>query len=325
MKVPESEVDAEENVPATPSSEEAGPTDYGPYRSEMTYLEDQIRLMDKVNALEKARSAATDDGDDDDSPLKFDMDKYNGGGYDRAGREMTREDRILEQSKLADKLETKVKKLREKITVRLRATKKLLNKTPRLEQLCEALDFDQFERFVILDLMRMKIMPFHYDYMNRDGLPSGCVAAYIDRFTHSLEEKMKCRSYFYKTSKLVKEGIISLSSQDISTDFNMSQVYLDRRMFDFIVGLDTEFSELVEGSHLYTPDVSLDDVVLPKEMKDRICEAALNFENVKDEYRSLEIDKKITYGLGKVLLFYGASGTGKVRFSMNASYRLVDY
>lgn len=35
-------------------------------------------------------------------------------------------------------------------------------------------------------------------------------------------------------------------------------VELDRRMLDFIVGLDTEFSELVEGSHLYTSSVKLE-------------------------------------------------------------------
>jgi hypothetical protein len=29
------------------------------------------------------------------------------------------------------------------------------------------------------------------------------------------------------------------------------KIELDRRMLDFIVGLDTEFSELVEGSHRY--------------------------------------------------------------------------
>ena len=33
------------------------------------------------------------------------------------------------------------------------------------------------------------------------------------------------------------------------------QVELDRRMLDWIVGLDTEMNELVEGSHLYTPKV----------------------------------------------------------------------
>lgn len=35
-------------------------------------------------------------------------------------------------------------------------------------------------------------------------------------------------------------------------------VDVDRRMLDFLVGLDTEFSDLVDGSHLYYPgDVSL--------------------------------------------------------------------
>lgn len=33
------------------------------------------------------------------------------------------------------------------------------------------------------------------------------------------------------------------------------QVELDRRMLDWIVGLDTEMNELVEGSHLYHPKV----------------------------------------------------------------------
>lgn len=32
-------------------------------------------------------------------------------------------------------------------------------------------------------------------------------------------------------------------------------VEVDRRTLDFVVGLDTELNELVEGSHLYTPTV----------------------------------------------------------------------
>ena len=43
-----------------------------------------------------------------------------------------------------------------------------------------------------------------------------------------------------------------------STELMNMDVELDRRMLDFIVGLDTEFSELVEGSHLYTSSVKLD-------------------------------------------------------------------
>jgi len=163
----------------------------------------------------------------------------------------------------------------------------------------------------VLDLIRMIIVPFHYDLGNEDGLPSGTVACYIERFSHSLEDKMNSRKFFYKSSTMVEEGIITISGVDFDTDLNQCRVELDRRMFDYIIGLDTEFSELVDGSHLYTPDVSLDDVILPKATKDRICDCVLNFERVKEKYHSLEIEKKITYGLGNVLLFYGKSGTGK--------------
>ena len=40
----------------------------------------------------------------------------------------------------------------------------------------------------------------------------------------------------------------------------MLQVEVDRRMVDFCVGLDTEFSEVVEGSHLYFPKTKLEQV-----------------------------------------------------------------
>ena len=38
------------------------------------------------------------------------------------------------------------------------------------------------------------------------------------------------------------------------------QVEIDRRMLDFCVGLDTEFSEIVEGSHLYYPRTKFEQV-----------------------------------------------------------------
>jgi hypothetical protein len=59
------------------------------------------------------------------------------------------------------------------------------------------------------------------------------------------------RPYFYTAGTLVKEGIIQLSER--WGDLMGVKIELDRRMLDFIVGLDTEFSELVEGSHRYLP------------------------------------------------------------------------
>ena len=80
---------------------------------------------------------------------------------------------------------------------------------------------------------------------------------------------------------------------------------------------------MVDGSHLYTPTESLDDVVLPTETKKRILDSAINFDAVKEKYKELKIDEKITYGRGQILLFYGSSGTGKVRCFLSRSFRIL--
>lgn len=51
----------------------------------------------------------------------------------------------------------------------------------------------------------------------------------------------------------------------------VSQVEIDRRMLDFCVGLDTEFSELVEGSHLYFPKTKFESVSRFLRIISRIC------------------------------------------------------
>ena len=86
---------------------------------------------------------------------------------------------------------------------------------------------------------------------------------------------------------------------------------MDRRMLDFVVGLDTEFSEIVDGSHLYTPSVEIDDVILPAETKALVVDTVANFDEYKRYQRKLEVDKKLAYGRGMALLFHGASGVGK--------------
>lgn len=281
---------------------ESKEVEFGPYGSELEYLEDQIRFMVTTVKVNKAKDVVDDDGDED-KPLHVSLAGYS----TRYGE--SKEVLKLEKEREIVQFEKKLKNLQDKIKLRLRATKKEFNKTPRLEQLCESLHLDQFERFVLLDLLRTVVIPF--DYSDDDGRPSGSVATYIERFSRSIEEKMRCRKYFYKSGTLVKEALITVyGGSGFLDDLNNAQVVLDRRIFDWLIALDTEFSELVEGSHLYTPDVEIDDVILPKQTKDSICEAALNFDSVKDAYRSLEIDKKITYGRGCVILFYGASGTG---------------
>ena len=69
-------------------------------------------------------------------------------------------------------------------------------------------------------------------------------------------------------------------------------VDIDRRMLDFLCGLDTEFSDMVDGSHLYFPSaVQLEDVILPQDQKKLIVETVENFAAYKKVRKSLGLDK----------------------------------
>jgi len=281
--------------------EESDETNFGPYKSELDYIEDQFRLMDDQVKLQQLKGFNVDKAD----PSRHDafFDPYT-------GRMRSKEEVKMKNDMDREKLELKFQKLKKRLSARIRATESQRGASPRLEQLCEALELGSFDRFVLLELIRQTLDPPFMGHPGMKGEPVS-VSFFIGKYASTLEGKMRCRKSFYKSSPLVSEGIISLSGQDFSSDLNECGVTLDRRMFDYIIGQDTELSELVDGSHLYTPTVCLDDVVLPTEVKGRICDRALHFKTVKQKYGELEINKKITYGLGQVFLFYGSSGTGK--------------
>ena len=51
-----------------------------------------------------------------------------------------------------------------------------------------------------------------------------------------------------------------MHNSGLTGDPTTAKVEIDRRMLDFCVGLDTEFSEIVEGSHLYYPKTKFEQV-----------------------------------------------------------------
>ena len=63
--------------------------------------------------------------------------------------------------------------------------------------------------------------------------------------------------------------MIIVNNRGLTGDLMNSGVEIDRRMLDFCVGLDTEFSEIVEGSHLYFPQTNFEQVVI---MSLSLCE-----------------------------------------------------
>jgi AAA+ superfamily predicted ATPase len=105
-------------------------------------------------------------------------------------------------------------------------------------------------------------------------------------------------------------------------DLMDSTVDIDRRMLDYIVGLDCEFSEIVEGSQLYFPKVKLENVILPDEHKNLILSTVSNYEIFKSFRKKFGFDELLSYGKGVVLLFHGDSGTGKTMLANALANRM---
>lgn len=63
-----------------------------------------------------------------------------------------------------------------------------------------------------------------------------------------------------------------------------------------------EFGELVEGSHLYMPTVTIEQVILPEEQKKLIVETVSNFDKFQKAKKKLGFDDVVSYGNGMVML-----------------------
>ena len=128
-------------------------------------------------------------------------------------------------------------------------------------------------------------------------------------FSEGLDERVNNRTYFYKDARLVADSLIDIDSS--FGGLNNASVTLDPQMLHFLLGLEAESGQLVEGSQMYWPDVTLDRVILPADQKQRIIDTATNYESFREARSRFGFDKLISYGRGLVLLFYGPSGTGK--------------
>lgn len=200
--------------------------------------------------------------------------------------------------------------LRRNAADRLAATRAAGRWEPRLERLVRARGYDDFEKNVLLLLTGLA---GSVDLRRRLHETSASIAIgeLIFLFCDDIEEQVHRRAHFYRTAPLVKDGILTIGAEAFDRDLLQEQVQLDRRMTDYLLGIDLEASSVVEGSHLYLPTVALDRVILPE------CEKALIVRTVDDYPRFLEerrrsgLDELVPYGSGLVLFFHGPSGTGK--------------
>ncbi|POM58519.1 AAA family ATPase [Phytophthora palmivora] len=205
---------------------------------------------------------------------------------------------------------------------RLALTRQAGYALPRLEQLASKFKLNRFEQNVIVMLIGKTISPVIKNLI--DGVDTSPVQRMdesviinqiLSIFCDTFQEQVAHRVFFYKSSRLLTRGLVKLHRgrwHSTAGDLVDQRVELDRRVLDWVVGLDTEMNELVEGSDLYTPKVQLDQVVLPEEHKSTILETVESYEGFRRYRKKSGLEQAgMAYGAGLVLLLCGASGTGK--------------
>ncbi|ELR12202.1 ATPase, AAA domain containing protein [Acanthamoeba castellanii str. Neff] len=260
-----------------------------PYTTDLEYLEDQFSLIETRLRMKKVDS-------EEDTSFRADQRKPES---------------ILRE------LRAKARSIEAKIEKRLAVTLMNAEWLPRIEQLVQLRGLDTFEKQVLLTLIAGMISTNVRKASSRRDDPifrqSFDVGTLLGLFCDGLEQQIQYRTYFYKSSRMIREGIISLSDPPFrkGSDLLDSSVEIDRRLLDYIVGLDTELSELVDGSDLFSPKVKLDQVVLPADQKRLILDTINNFEAFKECCKAKGLEDRLTYGTGVCMLFFGPSGTGK--------------
>ncbi|KAK3261535.1 hypothetical protein CYMTET_29558, partial [Cymbomonas tetramitiformis] len=227
-------------------------------------------------------------------------------------------------------VEGKATLLRARLDARVAATRAAGMNLPRLEQLRVRLELGAFEVDVLTLLIGATISPVIKEIFSQDvrlsslGLSIGDV---LMTLCPSFREQVAHRHAFYASSPLVQRSILIVVRGRVSSgaaDLTSFSVGVDRRMIDWICGLDTEVGELIEGSNLYAPQTEFEHVVMPAETKAlmlRTVESHAALQRWSRSHRS-ELSGIWDYGQGVTLLLCGPSGTGKTMTANALAKRL---
>lgn len=323
-----------------------GKVDHAPFLEKLRFISDKQKEL----KVDKANGSATDDkndgteaedeedGDGDGKLVPYTNDlEYLQQGFEVVIARIRifnlnekEEEPYLSNKRNRDtllrELEAKERQALSKFNRRLKLTRSRSKDSwlPRLEQLVDMLGLNEFERFVVLSVAGVVLsqkVSRAFRAIHRYPPKQYDVNMLLTMNTSSLEQQIQYRKYFYPDARLCSSGLIRtmepISRRKHSTlnDLASIAIEIDRRMLDYVSGLDTELNDLLSCVRCYQPSEKLDRVVLPEETKKLVVQAAENFDTFKRFRREVGFDDIVRYGKGLNILLYGEPGTGKTLFA----------
>lgn len=194
---------------------------------------------------------------------------------------------------------------------------------PAIEVLSKKFGLTEMEKNILLLLVGNAIshdvvVAINGRYFMREGQRYMTVGYVLFVLCKGLTQRVEARQAFYHSSRLVSNSLISLSVEMgvsrscFNTDLMEYTCDIDRKIVDLLMGREMESREMVPGSSVISPTVSLDKVVLPRAVMEKVLSRVEHFSLVNECKKKFAFGENLGESMnGLVLLFYGPSGTGK--------------
>lgn len=195
--------------------------------------------------------------------------------------------------------------------------------------MCLRHGLDDRERDIVLFLFFAQVSEVFARKLEELGLPGGDAPSDEVRIGTLLrclglgfEEQVRGRACFSVTSRLVKGELIQLSGFSRQTGVASIWVSINPHLVRLLLGDENVYLPILAQVQREMGAVPLERVILPEERKRHVLQQVRSFHNHKDARQRLGLLEHLGYGAGLVLLFQGASGTGKTMLAHAISHEL---